>query len=143
MSKEKSDDNKVAEIHFDEEVVLLFCIEGECNHINDQGIEWIVDTGTIFHYVPNKELFTTYKVKDFDHTKMGNQSVSPTVGIGNIVVYTNTGCKLALKNARHILDLRLNMLAIYVLDREIYESQQKVGRWKLLKGSLIVAKRKL
>ena len=125
MSKEKSDDNKVAEIHFDEEVVSLFCSEGECNHINDQGIEWIVDTGTIFHYVPNKELFTTYKVKDFDHTKMGNQSVSLIVGIGDIVVYTNTGYKLMLKDIRHIPYLKLNLLAFNIFDRERYESQQK------------------
>ena len=35
-------------------------------------IEWVVDTVVSYHAMPNKELFATYKARDFGCVKMGN-----------------------------------------------------------------------
>ncbi|OMO94644.1 Integrase, catalytic core [Corchorus capsularis] len=138
--KNSEEESNVTVVVSDEETVSLICGHGDCNHVVDPSIEWIVDTGATYHSVPKRELFTTYKVGDFGETRMGNKSVSQIVGIGDIVVQTSTGCTLTLKNVRHILDLRTNLLAINVLDKERYESRQKDGQWKLFDGSLLVAK---
>ncbi|OMO51796.1 Reverse transcriptase, RNA-dependent DNA polymerase [Corchorus capsularis] len=119
---------------------VIVCGHGDCNHVADPSIEWIVDISAAYHCVPKRELFTTYKAGDFGETRMGNKSVSQILGIGDIVVQTSTGCTLTLKNVRQIPDLRMNLLSINVLDKEGYESRQKDGQWKLFYGSLLVAK---
>ena len=60
----------------DSDSVTLICTHGDCNHVSDPGIEWIVDTGAAYHCVSKRKLFTTYKAGDFGCTKMGNKSVS-------------------------------------------------------------------
>ncbi|KAK6937971.1 hypothetical protein RJ641_031479 [Dillenia turbinata] len=46
-------------------------------------------------------------------------------GIGDIIVETSIGYTLTLQDARHIPDMRMNLLSINVLDKEGYEGQQK------------------
>ncbi|KAK6934398.1 hypothetical protein RJ641_034553 [Dillenia turbinata] len=105
----------------------------------DPLFEWIVDTGAAYHCVLKRKLFTKYKECDFGIAKMGNNIVSQIVGIGDIVVETSNSCTLTLQDVRHIPDMRMNLLSIYVLDNEGYESQQKNTQRKLLKGTLLVA----
>ena len=40
------------------------------------------------------------------------------VGIGDIWLETNTGCKLLLKDVRHVPDMRLHLISIGTLDEE-------------------------
>ena len=54
----------------------------------------------------------------------------------------NTGCKLILKDVRHVPDIRLNLISAAKLDDEGFHSHFGDGSWKLTKGSLIVAKRR-
>ncbi|OMO99089.1 Integrase, catalytic core [Corchorus capsularis] len=138
--KNSEEESNVTVVVSDEEAVSLICGHGDCNHVADPSIEWIVDTGATYHCVPKRELSTTYKAGDFGETRMGNKSVSQIVGIGDIVVQTSTGCTLTLKNVRHIPDLRMNLLSINVLDKEKYESRQKDRQWNHFYGSLLVAK---
>ncbi|KAK6927189.1 hypothetical protein RJ641_008908 [Dillenia turbinata] len=119
----------------------LLCTPGDCNHVRDPLSEWIVDTGATYHCVPKRELFITNK--EGDVAKMRNNDVSQIVGICDIIVETSTGCTLTLRDARHILDMRINLLSINVLDKEGYESQKKNAQWKFLKSTLLVAKGKL
>jgi len=53
---------------------------------------------------------------------MGNQGVSKIVGIIDIWLETNIGCKLHLKNVRHILDIRLSLIFVKVLDDDGYHN---------------------
>ena len=53
------------------------------------------------------------------------------------------GCKLTLKNVRRVLDLRLNRMSGFALDKQGYESHFSKGKWKHTKGSLVVAKREV
>ena len=70
---------------------------------------------------------------------MGNKGASNIVGIGDVKIQTNLGYELLLKDMRHAVDLRLNLLSIGRLDDEGFESRYGGGRWKLIKGSLVVA----
>jgi len=52
------------------------------------------------------------------------------------------GCTLVLKDVRHVPDILLNLIFTGKLDDEGYINHFGVGKWKLTKGSLIVAKGK-
>ena len=75
---------------------------------------------------------------------MGNKSYADIVGIGDICVEINTGYTLKLKDVRHILDMRLNLISISVLDKEVMKAIQATvngnslkDRWCLLEGRFV------
>ncbi|PKI65860.1 hypothetical protein CRG98_013764 [Punica granatum] len=63
------------------------------------------------------------------------------VGIGDVCLETELGCKLLLKKVRHVPEICLNLISTGYLDDESYSNEFSNGRWKLSKGSLIVAAR--
>jgi hypothetical protein len=71
---------------------------------------------------------------------MGNSGSSTIVGKGTICIETNTGCRLVLDDVRHVPDIRLNLLSVGKLDDIRHGSYFGDAKWKLTKGSLIVAK---
>ena len=84
---------------------------GEENYVNlaCDDYSWIVDSGASFHVTPYGNYFSSYQNGDFRIVKMGNQVTSKIVGIGDITMTTNTGCKLVL-NVRHVLNMCLNLI---------------------------------
>ena len=70
---------------------------------------------------------------------MGNNSYADIMGIGDICVETNIGYTLELKNVRHVLDMRLNLISTHILDKEGYGNYFGDGKWRLSKGSLVLA----
>ena len=103
-------------------------------------IEWVVDTVASYHATPNRELFSTYKIGDFGYVKMGNTASSNIAGIGDICIQTNVGYQLMLKDVRHVPDLRLNLMSGIALDKEGFQNYFGNGRWKLTKGTMVVAR---
>ena len=93
----------------------------ECLHVDEQGVKWIIDIAALYHAIAYLELFSNYKVGDFGIVKMGNTSHSKIVGMGNICFETNMGCKLTLKNVRHVPDLRLNLMSSFFLDQQVID----------------------
>ncbi|KAG8382299.1 hypothetical protein BUALT_Bualt05G0062400 [Buddleja alternifolia] len=73
---------------------------------------------------------------------MANHGVTEVIGMGNINLETDTGCRLILRDVRHIPDIRLNIISTGKLDDDGYVSNFGEGKWKLTKGSLITAKGK-
>ena len=74
---------------------------------------------------------------------MENEDVSKIVGMGDICLETNIGCKLLLRDVRHVPDIWLNLISAGKLDDEgRYNNNFSDGKWKLSKGSLAVAKGK-
>jgi len=71
---------------------------------------------------------------------MGNQWVSKIVGNGYILLETNTGCKLLLKNVINILDICLSLISAQVLDEDGYYNFFGDGKWKCTKGDMLIAK---
>ena len=58
--------------------------------------------------------------------------------LGNVCLLTSTGCRLMLKNVRHVLDVILNLISVGRLDDEGYSGGFRNGIWKFCKGILIV-----
>ncbi|PKI62640.1 hypothetical protein CRG98_016911 [Punica granatum] len=71
---------------------------------------------------------------------MGNGQSCKIVGTGDVCLETELGCKLLLKKVRHVPEIRLNLISTGQLDDEGYSNEFSNGRWKLSKGSLIVAR---
>ena len=72
--------------------------------------------------------------------KMRNSAECKIMGIGDIYMNTDTGCRLCLKNVRHVPEIRLNLISTGTLDDEGYHSYFGKGKWKLTKGSLVVTR---
>ncbi|KAL9260610.1 Retrovirus-related Pol polyprotein from transposon TNT 1-94-like protein [Drosera capensis] len=141
--KNDDDNKKTAVVLSTNEVVILSCEENQCLHVEGhQGVKWIVDTGACYHATQRREFFTAYKAGDFGTVKMGNTSHSTIVGIGDICLQTDVGCRLTLKDVRHIPDLRLNLISGDALDKDGFKHYLGGGIWKLSKGSMDVAKGK-
>ena len=70
---------------------------------------------------------------------MGNNSYADIMGIGDICVETNIGYTLALKDVRHVPNMHLNLISTHILDKEGYGSYFGDGRWRLYRGSLVLA----
>ncbi|KAG8365142.1 hypothetical protein BUALT_Bualt18G0073600 [Buddleja alternifolia] len=88
-------------------------------------------------------MFTSYTSGNFGRVRMANHSVTEVIGMGNINLETDTGCRLILRDVRHIFfDIRLNIISTGKLDDDGYVSHFGEGKWKLTKGSLITAKGK-
>lgn len=102
--------------------------------------EWVIDTAASYHATSDKELFSSYNAGDFGTVRMGNSSYSKIVGIGDISIQTKVGHKLVLKDVRHVLDLRLNLISRSALDQQGYKSTFENGRWMLTGGALIIAR---
>lgn len=73
---------------------------------------------------------------------MENHGLSKIIGMGDIFIITNLDYKMILKDIRHILDLRLNLISTRKLDDEGYVTHLGDGKWKWKKGSLVIAKGK-
>ena len=71
---------------------------------------------------------------------MGSQVSSKIVGIGDIIMTTNTGCKVVLKDVRHVPDMHLNLISVGKLDDVGLVNHFGGGKWKSRNGSLIVAR---
>jgi GAG-pre-integrase domain len=64
------------------------------------------------------------------------------MGIDDICLQTDMGCRLILKDVRHIPDLRLNLISGDALDKDGFKYYLGGGEWKLSKGSMVVARGK-
>ena len=71
---------------------------------------------------------------------MGNTNLSQIIGKGDIYLKTMNGTKLILKDFRHIPDMRLNLISVDKLDNEGFFSTFGNDKWKLTKGSMVVAR---
>jgi len=81
-----------------------------------------------------------YKVEDFGKVKIGNNIIAGIIGISDVCVQTNTSFTLILKDVRHVLDLRLNLIFVHALDLAGFQNNFGDEKWKPTKGSLMVAR---
>ncbi|KAJ8492114.1 hypothetical protein OPV22_013835 [Ensete ventricosum] len=104
-----------------------------------QDLEWIIDTSASYHATPQREFFATYSSGNFGVVKMGNYDTTNIIGMRDIYIKTNLGCKFVLKDVRYVIDLRLNLISVGRLYDEDFDVRFHKGQWKLSKSSLIVA----
>ena len=106
VDPKKKDCTPTTIVVVDDDIFLI----GEDNYLNvAYGVcSWIVDSGASFHVSPHEDLFSNYKKGDYGIVKMRNHVTSKIVGIGDIVLLTNTRNKLVLKEVRHVPEMHLN-----------------------------------
>ena len=71
---------------------------------------------------------------------MKNEGASKIVGMRDICLEPNIGCKLLLKDVRHVPNVHLNLISTGMLDNDSYTNQFGEGKWKLIKSSIVLAK---
>ncbi|KAG8370951.1 hypothetical protein BUALT_Bualt13G0036600 [Buddleja alternifolia] len=139
-NENKKDDKDTTAVATDGDVVIICddaCVSSSC-----QETDWIIDSGASYHITPHRDMFTSYTSGNFGRVRMANHGVTEVIGMGNINLETDTGCRLILRDVRHIPDIRLNIISTGKLDDDGYVSNFGEGKWKLTKGSLITAKGK-
>ena len=99
----------------------------------------MIESSASYHVTSHREYFSSYTSDDFGHAMMGNDISSKIIGMGSVTLETSIGCKLVLRDVRHVPNIILNLISTGVLDDEGFTSQSGGGKWKLIKGSLIVA----
>ncbi|WVZ24581.1 hypothetical protein V8G54_003125 [Vigna mungo] len=139
--KKKLEEKTTTAVVSDDANVFLI---SEVNYLNIvfDDCTWIVDTGASFHVTPHEGFFSSYQKGDFGTVKMGNHVTSKIVGIGEVTLTTKIGNKLVLKEVRHVPEMRLNLISVGKLDDAGMNNQFGDGRWKLCRGSMIVARGK-
>ena len=87
-----------------EEQLLLITEESELNLVGDE-MTWVVDSRASFHLTPDRKCFSSYSAGDQGCVRMGNEGTLRIVGIGDVWLTTPTGCKLLLKDVRHVSEV--------------------------------------
>ncbi|VFR02614.1 unnamed protein product [Cuscuta campestris] len=151
MSRERKDKNENSE-HKPEEknTTALASSDDDLFVIGDHGLlnvacddcTWVIDSGASYHITSHMEYFSSYTSGDFGHVRMGNDGSSKIIGMGDVCLETSTGCRLVLRDVRHVPDIRLSLISAGLLDDEGYANKFCDGRWKLSRGSLIMARGK-
>ena len=137
MKKEKKETNAIAA-----KGDIMIVTNEDCVSLATQDSNWVIDSGASFHVTSHSDFFTSYKTGDFGNVRMRNSSVSKIVGIGDVCLETSIGNKLARKDVRHVPDIRLNLITTSRLDDEGFTNSFDESKWKLTKGSLVVARGK-
>ena len=94
------------------------------------------------HITARRDFFSSYTSDNFGWVRMENEAKCEIVGMGNVDLETSIGSKLVLKDVRHVLEMFFSLISIGKLDDEGYHSHLGEGKWKLTKGSLVLARRK-
>ncbi|CAJ2652104.1 unnamed protein product [Trifolium pratense] len=140
-SENESDKDTSAVAHDSATDVYIICDDDDSINLVSHDSTWIIDSGASYHVTPRSDFFSSYTIGDFGTVKMGNEGVCKIVGMGDVWVETSIGCKLQLKNVRHVPDIRLNVISVKALDIEGYHTYfGGDGICKITKGSLVVAK---
>ena len=118
---------------------MIIVCDDACVNLACQDSTWVVDTTVSFHIIAHKDFFFSYTSDNFGWVRMGNEAKCEIVGMGDVELETSIGYKLVLKDVRHVPKMRFSLISIGKLDDEGYHCHLGEGKWKLTKGSLVLA----
>ena len=81
---------------------------------------WVIDSEAFVHATSWENFFTSYTRGDFGSVKMGNNNMAKVIGFGDVILETDSGSRLVLKNVKHVPDIRVNIISTRKLDDEGY-----------------------
>ena len=102
-----------------EKELLFICKQGSVKLTNEE-CTWVIDSGASFHITPSRECFSTYTIGDHGYVKMGDNGECKISVIGSVCMTTSTGCRLILRDVRHVADIKLNLISTGSLGDESY-----------------------
>jgi hypothetical protein len=101
---------------------------------------WVVDSGASFHATPHRKHFLDYVQSDFGQVHLGDVAPCKIVGMGKVKIKKHNGNQWLLKEVRHVPYLRKNIISTGQLASEGFISIFTDKMWKVIKGSLVIAK---
>jgi hypothetical protein len=101
---------------------------------------WVVDSRASFHATPHRKHFLDYVQGDFGQVHLGDDAPCKIVGMGKVKIKQSNGNQWLLKEVRHVLDLRKNIISTGKLASEGCISIFTDKVWKVTKGSLVITK---
>ena len=122
-----------------EEELMFICKQVSVNLANEE-CTWVIDSSAFFHLTPSREYFSSNIDDDYGCAKMRDNGACKIASIRSVCLTTSIGCRLILRDVRHVLDIRLNLISTRRLDNEGYNGSFHNGMWKFCKGNLIVAR---
>jgi hypothetical protein len=72
---------------------------------------WVVDSRASFHATPHRKHFQDYDQGDFGQVHLGDDAPYKIVGMGKVQIKQKNGNQWLLKEVRHVLDLRKNLIS--------------------------------
>ncbi|CAA0823428.1 Uncharacterized mitochondrial protein AtMg00300 [Striga hermonthica] len=119
---------------------FLIIYEGDAVNVACQETSWVIDSGASIHVTSRRDFFRSYTPGDFGSVRMGNDGIAKAVGMGDVHLETENGNILVLRGVKHVPNIRMNLISTGKLDDEGFCNTFRDGKWKLPKGSLIVAR---
>ena len=100
---------------------------------------WWIDSGANRHVCKDRHWFKTYEASDDDAVlHMGNESTTPIVGRGLVVLELSSGKCLELRDVLHVPKTRKNLVSVSMLNRYGYKQVYESDRYVLSKGGMFV-----
>ena len=106
----------------------------------NNGDEWILDYAASFHICINRDWFITYDSVNGGSIKMGDVSPCQIIGIGSIQIEMHDGIIKTLTAARHIPDMRKNLISLSTPVGKGYKYSSGDGVLKVSKALLLSGK---
>lgn len=102
----------------------------------------MIDNGTSFHVTSYKELFTSYISYSFGMLKMCNDGLAHVVNTWDACLGTSIKTQLTIEEVQHAHKIYLNLILINKFNDKGFCNTFNEAKWKLNKGSLVVAQGK-
>ena len=72
---------------------------------------WVVDSRASFHATPDRKHFHDYVQGNFGQVCLGDYKPCKIIGMGIVFIKQNNGSQWILKEVRHVLDLKKNLIS--------------------------------
>ena len=108
--------------------------------LNNTSYYWAVDSGDSCHATPHGKFFHDYVLGDFGHVLLGDDEPCKIVGMGKVHIKLNNGNELLLKDVRHIISMKRNLISIEKLGDSGSLSTFEKTQQKITKGALVIDK---
>jgi len=101
-----------------------------------------MDSGASFHATFSTKAMKNLRTYNFGKVRLANNHSLDITGIGDIDLKTPLGTNWTLKDVRVIPSLRKKLIFIGQLDDQGYDVTFGKGQWKVVKGSMVIARGK-
>ncbi|GJZ38067.1 hypothetical protein Tco_0584258 [Tanacetum coccineum] len=116
----------------DSDDALVCCV---VNTVEDH----IIDSGASFHATYCKEELERFKLHS-GKVRLADDKTLDIASVGDVVLKTSLGTSWTLKDVRYISSLKRRLISVGQLDEEGYHVGFRDQQWKVIKGSLMVAR---
>lgn len=82
-----------------------------------QECKWVLNSDCSFYICTLKDHFTDYQIFDRSRVMISNNALCRVIGIRNVKLKMHDGFVYKLKQVRHFLDLKMNLISLGMIDQ--------------------------